>query len=190
MTLLRLRSLWLGLPVFIFLSWLWVDSMIHDTRANWLHGPFIKKKSKILERDYSNSGMAPIPSLELPSFDLSELPAEGLPLSPSNFQFRPIVDPTLEAPEMEFQRCLSLGNKHGTLWFSAWDSPRFASEKWTRFKDSGASTWFPGFQFQSGSGGEATTLWLPHWLLLSLYSTPWAALMIWRTRRRRHALVR
>lgn len=185
----RLRSFWLGLPILIFLAWCWADSMTYDSRANWLHGPFMTKKSKLLERDYRNLSLPPpgLLSLDLPSFNLSELPAERLPLSPSNFQFRPIVDPTLEAPEMQFQRCLSIGNKQGTVWLSDWDSLRFASEKWTRLKDNGASTWFPGFQFQSGSEGEATTLWLPHWLLLSGYGAIWGAVMGWRIKRRRSA---
>lgn len=187
--LLRLRSFWLGLPIFAFLVWCWVDSMSYDSRANWLSGPLITRKGKILERVHrpweSFSRQAPV--LPQPSLELSDLPTERLPMSPVETPPLRIVDPLLEAPELRVQRCLSLGNKHGSIWWSVWETPPDMVQAWKRDKDSAVSTWFPGFQFQAGSEGGTTTLWLPHWLLLTGYGVMWGLLMGWRVKRRRSA---
>lgn len=188
---LRLRSFWLGLPVFLFIAWGWADSMRHDTRANHPHGPMITRKGKLAEKNYRRS--APESPARLPGFpgSLSEnsgfsgIPSGGFPFRPYNPPPSQIIDPVLEAPTVSVQRCISIGNKQGTVWISFWETiPHRMLQTWRRDRIAGTATWFPAFDYQSGSGASARSLWLPHWLLLSAYSVPWAALVVWRRGRR------
>lgn len=184
---LHYRSFWLGLPVFLFLVWGWVDSVRYDTRANFPHGPVFNKESKTTERVYypDVESLRKIPDLTIPSFDLSAMPSDegNLPLMPRESPPIRIIDPQLRTTRIPVQRCVSVGNKEGTLWISHWDAPTHPKDPWRRIKTGGEVPWLATFQYQ---GGESPpTLWLPYWMILAAYTLPWVALILWRRRLRR-----
>ena len=188
---LHYRSFWLGAPIFLFLVWGWVDSTRYDTRANFPDGPTIRQQSKLPHPIYH-----PAPrildsqaDLVVPSFDLSTMPEDRPPLPLMPYKYTPpkIVDPQLETRPISLQPTISIGNKEGALWISKWNAPLFPKEPWRRNKIAGRASWLAHFQYQGGD--SAPTLWLPHWLILTAYTLPWAALVYWRHLRRRVTLL-
>jgi hypothetical protein len=77
---LRLLSFWLGLPTFLFLFWIWRDSMLHAAALHREHGntfvmrwPPVEAKVDLpaaLEDSVAGSASSlQLPSLEVPSLD-------------------------------------------------------------------------------------------------------------------------
>ena len=188
---LHYRSFWLGVPIFLFLVWGWVDSVRYDTRANLPHGPAIKEMSKLPAPIYYTAPQTydSQPDLLVPSFDISSVPEDRppLPLMPYNYTPPKIVDPQMETRQISVQPTISIGNREGAVWISKWNTPDLHKERWERLKIAGKPPWVAGFLYQAGE--SAPTLWLPHWLLITAYTLPWAALVYWRHLRRRVTLL-
>lgn len=202
----RLLSFWLGLPVLLFLLWAWGDSIRHAAALNRKHGTAFSMVWPPVDPKEALSPQAPpvtmpeernfeLPKLEVPSFgDFKAEPPYYDPGIPSSQQM-PLL-PHRNHPlthdyshrlgqTQRMQSYYSIGSKEGVVWLSSWISPEMPRPAaWSYVPEPSSGTWFPALERTRNELLQNSTLRIPYWMIVPVYSLCWPALLMWRGRRR------
>ena len=210
--LFRPVSFWLGLPVLVFLTWAWRDSMHRACVLNWKHGSPVAMVWPPVEKDAAVT--LPLATIEVPepvqlpngqgisgeaspfgpwnppddvlSFDLTALPQERrMPLSPYYPPPLPKIRDEIRPPAFpsKVQPYRSFGSKAGALWISSWVSPGWRPlPVWKSERDAATTAWLPALDWEHSTVSRSSTLWIPYWLLTLAYLIFWGGFLFWRTR--------